>query len=80
MPKQRIYIFDSDAAASLVTQRGLQALLGETVNVMISPTADAAWLACANDNVDLLIIDPGAPAIVLQPWFARCVPIAPIFQ
>jgi two-component system, OmpR family, response regulator len=59
MPLQYIYIFDEDPAAALITQRGLQAMLGERLMITIAPTANAAWLACARGNVDLLIVDPG---------------------
>ena len=56
---QYIQIFDEDPAAALVTQRGLQAMLGDRLSISIAPTANAAWLACARGNVDLLIVDPG---------------------
>jgi two-component system, OmpR family, response regulator len=55
---QQIEIFDDDSAAALITQRGLQALLGRTVMVSIASSANDAWLACARGNVDLLILDP----------------------
>ncbi len=59
MPAKNIQIFDQDPAAALITQRGLQAMLGDRLVISIAPTANAAWLACAKGNVDLLIVDPG---------------------
>ena len=58
MPLRQIHIVDDDPAAALITQRGLQTLLGDRFSVVIAPTPNAAWLACASGNVDLLIIDP----------------------
>lgn len=55
---QQIEIFDDDSAAALITQRGLQALLGHGVLVSIAANANDAWLACARGTVDILIIDP----------------------
>ncbi|MBX0329774.1 response regulator [Oscillochloris sp. ZM17-4] len=60
MPHRQIQICDDDPAAALITQRGLQALLGESYGVVIAPTPNAAWLACAHGDVELLIVDPGA--------------------
>jgi two-component system, OmpR family, response regulator len=60
MPARQIQISDDDPAAALITQRGLQSLLGDTYSVIVAPTPNAAWLACAHGNVDLLIVDPGA--------------------
>jgi DNA-binding response OmpR family regulator len=57
MSTAKILIFDSDPAAALVTQHGLQRLQpGTEVTTAIS--AGAAWLSCLHDSVDLLIIDP----------------------
>ncbi len=58
MPVRHIYIFDDDPAAALITQRGLQTLLGDRFSVVSVPTPNDAWLACATGNVDLLIVDP----------------------
>jgi DNA-binding response OmpR family regulator len=44
----------------MITQRGLQSLLGDRYNVTIASTPNAAWLVCAHGNVDLLIVDPGS--------------------
>jgi two-component system OmpR family response regulator len=55
---QQIEIFDDDSAAALITQRGLQALLGRNVLVSIASSANDAWLACARGDIDLLILDP----------------------
>jgi DNA-binding response OmpR family regulator len=60
MPARQIQISDDDPAAALITQRGLQSLLGNAYSVIIAPTPNAAWLACAHGDVDLLIVDPGA--------------------
>ncbi|NTW00325.1 MAG: response regulator [Oscillochloris sp.] len=60
MPPGQIQICDDDPAAALITQRGLQAMLGNHYSVTVAPTPNAAWLACAHGNVDLLIVDPGA--------------------
>jgi DNA-binding response OmpR family regulator len=59
MPAKYIQIFDEDPAAALITQRGLQAMLGDRLTITVAPSANAAWLACARGNVDLLIVDPG---------------------
>jgi len=57
MSTAKILIVDSDPAAALVTQHGLQRLQpGTEVTTAIS--AGAAWLSCLHDSVDLLIIDP----------------------
>ena len=57
MSTAKILIVDSDPAAALVTQHGLQRLQpGTEVTTAIS--ASAAWLSCLHDSVDLLIIDP----------------------
>lgn len=58
MPTRQIYIYDEDAAAALITQRGLQTLLGERFSVVVAPSPNAAWLACAGGTIDLLIVDP----------------------
>jgi len=56
-----IIIVDSDPTAALVTQRGLQHILGSGSVVEQVPSAGAAWLACARGGIDLVIIDPGGP-------------------
>lgn len=58
MPTRQISIYDADPAAALITQRGLQTLLGERYDIVVAPTPNAAWLACAAGQVDLLIVDP----------------------
>lgn len=58
MRSRHIQIVDEDPAAALVTQRGLQALLGESVDVAVASSANEAWLQCARDAVELLIVDP----------------------
>lgn len=58
MPLRQIYIVDDDPAAALITQRGLQTMLGERYSVVVAPNPNAAWLACATGAVDLLIVDP----------------------
>lgn len=67
MPVRQIYIFDDDPSAALITQRGLQTMLGERFNVAVAPTPNAAWLACATGNVDLLIVDPGPHGSAVSP-------------
>jgi DNA-binding response OmpR family regulator len=62
MPPRLIQICDDDPAAALITQRGLQSLLGERYTIAVASTPNAAWLVCAHGNVDLLIVDPGAGA------------------
>ena len=57
MAPARILIFDSDPAAALVTQHGLQRLQ-PGAEVTTVPSAGEAWLHCLHDRVDLLIIDP----------------------
>lgn len=58
MPLRQIHIVDDDPVAAMITQRGLQTLLGGRSSVIIDPSPNAAWLACANYGVDLLIVDP----------------------
>ena len=58
MPVRQIHIFDDDPSAAMITQRGLQTLLGDRFSVVVDPTPDAAWMACATGNVHLLIVDP----------------------
>jgi DNA-binding response OmpR family regulator len=60
MPPRQIEICDDDQVAALITQRGLQRLVSDRYAISISPTPNAAWLACAHGNVDLLIVDPGS--------------------
>ena len=60
MVLQRILIVDSDPIVALVTQRGLQRLLGAAAEVTIAPSPGAAWLRCQRIGADLLIVDPGA--------------------
>lgn len=58
MALRQIHIVDDDPVAALITQRGLQTLLGDRYSVVVDATPNAAWLACANNAVDLLIVDP----------------------
>lgn len=58
MALRQIHIVDDDPVAALITQRGLQTLLSGRSNVIIDPNPNAAWMACANYGVDLLIVDP----------------------
>jgi DNA-binding NarL/FixJ family response regulator len=60
-PPQHMLIVDSDAAAALVTQRGLQAALGAAAEVTLAPSAGAAWLRCKRARFDLVIVDPSPP-------------------
>lgn len=62
MPTKQIYIFDEDVSAAAVTQHGLKALLDDAVDVGIASSQNAAWMACAKGDVDLLIVDPGPPS------------------
>ena len=57
MASAKILIFDSDPAAALVTQHGLQRLQPGT-EVTTATSAGDAWLRCLQQSVDLLIIDP----------------------
>jgi len=57
MTTAKILIFDSDPAAALVTQHGLQRLQPST-QVTTATSAGDAWLSCLHQSVDLLIIDP----------------------
>jgi two-component system, OmpR family, response regulator len=57
MATAKILIFDSDPAAALVTQHGLQRLQPGT-EVTTATSAGDAWLSCLHQPVDLLIIDP----------------------
>jgi two-component system, OmpR family, response regulator len=55
---RRILIVDGEPTTALVTQRGLQFLLGANVEVDVAPSAGAAWLRCVREPIDLLIVDP----------------------
>src|SRR6266496_2477128 len=57
MATTKILIFDSDPAAALVTQHGLQRLQPGS-EVTTASSAGDAWLSCLHQPVDLLIIDP----------------------
>ena len=57
MGTPKILIFDSDPAAALVTQHGLQRLQPGT-EVTTATSAGDAWLSCLHHAIDLLIIDP----------------------
>jgi DNA-binding response OmpR family regulator len=57
MAPAKILIFDSDPAAALVTQHGLQRLQPNT-EVTTATSAGHAWIDCLHQSVDLLIIDP----------------------
>jgi two-component system, OmpR family, response regulator len=57
-PARRILIVDDDPTAALVTQRGLQFLLGSDVEVHVAPSAGAAWMRCLREPLNLLIVDP----------------------
>jgi DNA-binding NarL/FixJ family response regulator len=57
---QRILIVDSDPIVALVTQRGLQRLLGTAAEVTVATSPGAAWLRCQRIGTDLLIVDPGS--------------------
>ena len=58
--RHHILIVDSDPAAALVTQRGLQRLLDPAADVEIAASPGAAWLRCLHEPVDLVIVDPSA--------------------
>jgi DNA-binding response OmpR family regulator len=60
MPPRYILIVDSDPSAALITQLGLRARLqSEAIEVTIAtaPSLDREYTI--NNNVDLLIVDPG---------------------
>jgi CheY-like chemotaxis protein len=59
MPLQRILVLDNDPTAALITQRGLQRLLHDEAEIMIASSPGTAWSQCAQEEVDLLIVDPG---------------------
>ncbi len=58
MSLRRIFIIDVDPSAALVTQHGLQMLLGSDAEVSIAASADEALQYCKKGLVDLLIVDP----------------------
>ena len=60
-PPRHMLIVDGDAAAALVTQRGLQVALGAAAEVTLAPSAGAAWLRCKHENFELVIVDPSPP-------------------
>jgi len=57
MTTSKILICDSDPAAALVTQHGLQRLQPDS-EVTTATSASDAWLRCLHESIDLLIIDP----------------------
>ncbi|HMO57438.1 MAG TPA: response regulator [Roseiflexaceae bacterium] len=59
MAVPHILIVDNDPAAALVTQRGLQMLIGSEATIDLAHSAGAAWLSCVRGEVSLLIVDPG---------------------
>ncbi len=59
---QHILVVDNDPVAAMVTQQGLQRLLGKDVEVALAPSPGAAWLRCMREAVDLLIVDPSPPS------------------
>ena len=56
--RQSILILDSNPSAALVTQRGLQMLLGDSADVQMVHTVQAGLTACRNGAVALVIVDP----------------------
>lgn len=58
MPLRQLLIVDRDPTAALVTQRGLQRMLNEVVEVSVAPSPEAAWSHCLDNQTDLLIVDP----------------------
>lgn len=67
--QRHILIVDSDPSAALVTQRGLQKMLGDGTVVDLASSPGTAWVRCVRDGVDLLIVDPspqsrGAAALI----------------
>ena len=58
---QHILVVDNDPVAAMVTQQGLQLLLGKDVEVSLAPSPGAAWLRCMRESIDLLIVDPSPP-------------------
>jgi DNA-binding response OmpR family regulator len=60
MTAHHIAIVDSDPTVALVTQRGIERMLSVGVDVVVVPSPNAAKDYCLGNNVDLLIIDPGA--------------------
>jgi two-component system OmpR family response regulator len=76
---RHILIVDSEPAAALVTQRGLQRWLGPDVDVAIVP-AGVAWLRCLREPIDLVIIDPApqdrAASALLKALREQCPKIA----
>ncbi|PMP82584.1 MAG: response regulator [Roseiflexus castenholzii] len=59
---QHILVVDNDPVAAMVTQQGLQRLLGKDVEVALAPSPGAAWLRCMREAVDLVIVDPSPPS------------------
>ena len=58
MSLPQILIVDTDPAAALVTQHGLQRLLDTKAEVSVVPSPTTAWLRCLREHIDLVIIDP----------------------
>jgi len=55
MPQRQFLIVDSDPTVALVTQHGLQRLLGSEAEVTIAPSPGAAWIRCRRTGADLVI-------------------------
>jgi DNA-binding NtrC family response regulator len=55
---RRILVVDGDTTPALVTQRGVQVMLGDAATVTIASSPGVAWLACVRDRVDLVVVDP----------------------
>ena len=55
---RRILIVDGDMTVGLVTQHGLQAMLGDSADIVLVASPDAAWQECQLGGVALVMIDP----------------------
>ena len=60
MAAHHIAIFDTDPTVALITQRGIERMLAEGVEVVVVSSPHAAREYCLDHEVDLLIVDPGA--------------------
>lgn len=58
MQPSHILIVDSDPAAAMVTQHGLQRLFAAGAEVEIAASPREAWARCRHEHIDLLIVDP----------------------
>lgn len=81
MQTRRVLIVDTDIAAALVTQHGLQRALGAAFSVIAASSPELEQIRSAYDSIDLLIIDPSSQnytSNALIKGFHEAYPEAPV--